>query len=193
MPNALLNLSQTRLLLITGAPASGKTRLASALVGRLGANHCTKDEIKETLLDLLGTADAAWSRRLSDASFALMFQFAPRLMLPGKLLLLEGNFRPGEHEGPLRGVIDRTGASLLQIRCIAAAATRAARLASRALDHTRHPGHQDYRLEAQEASTDGGMNAFLELPGPRLIFDSDAPWEGEFAALLVGLGEWYAP
>ncbi len=87
-----------RLLLLTGAPATGKTRLAAALATRRGACLCSKDEIKELLFDALGTGGADYSRRLSDASFALLFALLPRLLRPGRLLLLEGNFRPGRHE-----------------------------------------------------------------------------------------------
>src|ERR1700683_3060087 len=54
-----------QLLLLTGAPASGKTQLAGRLVERYGACGCSKDEIKELLFDHLGERDAAWSGRLS--------------------------------------------------------------------------------------------------------------------------------
>ncbi|HWW19594.1 MAG TPA: AAA family ATPase [Steroidobacteraceae bacterium] len=175
------------LLIVTGAPGSGKSRLAGALLDRVEARCCSKDEIKETLFDVLGSADEAWSRRLSDASFALMFQFAQAWLTAQGLLILEGNFRAGEHEARLQALLDRTGAHGAQVLCIAAPATRAERLAKRAADHTRHPAHQDNRISVQT----GVGAAFLELPGPRFKFDSEAPWEREFTDLLLGLRNWY--
>ena len=177
------------LLIVTGAPATGKSRLAGELAVRLHALSIAKDEIKETLFDVLGTAEASWSRALSDASFALQFQFAPRLLAAHGRLVLEGNFRPGEHEPALLGVLEQTGASMAQVLCVASVATRRARLATRAADPSRHVGHVDHRLQAQTPD----QETFLELPGLRLRFDSEAPWMSEFAHLLQGLRDWYAP
>jgi hypothetical protein len=103
--------------------------------------------------------------------------------------VLEGNFRPGEHEPALLGVLEQTGATAAQVLCAVSAATRSARLATRAADPSRHPGHADHRLRGQAQNND----AFLELPGLRLRFDSEAPWVSEFAHLLQGLRGWYAP
>src|SRR6266508_4058354 len=57
------------LLLVTGAPSSGKTTLAVPLARHLGLPLITKDTIKEALFDTLGTGDHTWSTRLGAASF----------------------------------------------------------------------------------------------------------------------------
>jgi predicted kinase len=168
------------LLLVGGAPASGKTHLAGLLATRYGAALCGKDALKEILFETLGIGArpreealgddrAGWSRRLSNASFALMFHFALLLLRSRRLLLLEGNFRPGEHEGPLAELLSAGGASLVQILCRAGAATRAARLAARASDPGRHPAHRDVDIDVTRPLPD-----FLQLPGMRLGFDSEA-------------------
>ncbi|MGH8207373.1 MAG: AAA family ATPase, partial [Steroidobacteraceae bacterium] len=105
-----------RLVLITGAPASGKSELAGRVAERYGAYCCSKDSIKEILFDTLGSGDAGWSRRLSDASFALLFALALPLCRADRPLLLEGNFRPGEHEHALVPVLGG-GVQLGQILC----------------------------------------------------------------------------
>jgi len=170
------------LLLIGGAPASGKTQLARRLSQRYGAILCSKDALKEILFGTLGTGEALgaarerWSRNLSDASFALMFHLAGLLSPPPppppppptasrRLLILEGNFRPGEHERALQAL----RVPIVQILCEASASTRALRLAARAADLTRHPAHHDENVDAS-APTPG----FLELPGTRLRFDTDS-------------------
>jgi predicted kinase len=63
-------------LLVTGLPATGKTTVARALAYALAVPMLAKDGIKEPLLELLGAADMAASRRLSDASFAALFSLA---------------------------------------------------------------------------------------------------------------------
>jgi predicted kinase len=180
---------QPRLLLITGAPASGKTRLARGLGARYGGGACSKDDFKETLFEVLGTGDAAWSRRLSDASFALLFTWAPQLLAAHALVLMEGNFRGAEHEPPLRLLLERSGAGVAQVLCVAGPATRAARLAARAADPVRHRGHRDWHIEVSA----GEGASFLDLPGARLQFNSEADWHTEFAALCAQLERWCSP
>ncbi len=175
-----------RLLLLTGAPASGKTQLAARLERHYGACRCSKDEIKELLFGALGEQDQQWSRRLSNASFAVLFAFTPRLLSAHALLLMEGNFRPGEHEPALQTALSTSAAALAQILCQADAVTGAARLAARALDPARHPGHRDRELDATATRGAG----FLQLPGPRWVFNSDLPGEQEWLQLCRHIDGW---
>ncbi len=204
-----------RLLLILGPPASGKTQLAEQLAARYDALALRKDEIKEILFDTLGWAGpagfvppsviaaghsvqsgGAWSRALSDASFALLFALAQRLRQPGRALLLEGNFRPGEHEpavATLLAGVERQlagrGEQLAQVLCHARPETLIARLTARANDPTRHPGHGDLPTAAQLRRT-APAAGFLDLPGPRLRFDSEATPDNELSSLYSVLDPW---
>ena len=187
-------------MLVGGAPASGKTQLARQLAARYGALLCAKDQIKEVLFDTLGTGPQSaaspavsaspaasagaglWSRRLSDASFALMFHLAPALLHAQRPLLLEGNFRPGEHESAVAPLLCAGRAQLIQILCYASIATRAARLAARADDATRHPAHQDARIDVHRPAP-----CFLALPGMQLSYDSELDPRGALERLFAEL------
>jgi len=152
---------------VTGLPGSGKSTLARALARAVGLPLLAKDDIKEALLEALGAADAAASRRLSDASFAALFALAQRQleMLGG--VVLEGNFRPGEHEVALRPLL-RAATPCTQLLCRVPEALRQARLAARAGQPGRHPGHRDAEWVAGAAPL---ADAFLDLPGPRHLHD----------------------
>jgi predicted kinase len=67
---------QRGVFVITGLPAAGKTTLARSLARELAAPLLSKDAIKEPLLDVLGVDGRAASRRLSNASFAVLFALA---------------------------------------------------------------------------------------------------------------------
>ena len=131
-----------RIILITGLPGTGKTTLARTLATRYRVPLVAKDLIKEPLLDVLGAADAAQSRRLSDASFAVVFAIARELHTAGTDMLLEGNFRPGEHEQVLGATIT-VWTTFAQVLCRVAESERLSRLARRSADPARHAGHRD--------------------------------------------------
>jgi predicted kinase len=96
---------QAHLILITGLPGTGKSTLARTLALHFGVPLICKDTIKEPLLEVIGAPDRVESRRLSDASFAVMFCLARDCLQAGVDLILEGNFRPGQHERDLLSAI----------------------------------------------------------------------------------------
>ncbi len=153
--------------MVTGAPATGKSTLAARIGREAGVMLITKDAIKEPLFDALGAVERAGSRRLSDASFAVAFNLARIAVANGTSLVLEGNFRPAEHDATLHAAL--RGARLLQVLCTASDLVRTARLTARRLDPARHPLHADDRLVGAPAAA-----AFLDLPGARCIHDSEA-------------------
>jgi predicted kinase len=159
-----------KLLLITGLPASGKSTLAKRLSQRYGLPLLAKDCIKEPLLDVLGAQTPAQSRKLSDASFAVMFALARELVQGSTGFILEGNFRPGEHEAPLQSLLSAGSVSLAQVLCRIDEAQRLHRLASRGSDSARHPGHRDAHLISAAGRV---SDAFLSLAGERMLYEGD--------------------
>jgi glucokinase len=174
-----------RVIVITGLPGAGKSTLGHELARRYRVPLLAKDSIKEPLLDVLGAADAAYSRKLSDASFAVMFRLATEWVAGGQDFILEGNFRPAEHEGPLREAF--TSARGLQVLCRVPEAERLARLADREKDAARHGGHRFGERQSAAASAIG-MNrgdAFLDLPGDRFVHDASS-----HHTVLTALDDW---
>jgi hypothetical protein len=81
-------------LIVTGAPASGKTILGRQLAAALGLPYFSKDLFKESLFDSLGWQDRAWSQRSGGASMDLLFRAAEVLLEAGQPVALECNFYP---------------------------------------------------------------------------------------------------
>jgi predicted kinase len=153
-----------RLIIITGLPGTGKTTLARDLASRHALPLICKDTIKEPLLDMLGADRSA--RALSDISFAIMFALARQLLSLRDSLILEGNFRSGEHEAPLLAALPAAGPAIIQVLCSADEEERRSRLLQRSADPARHTGHRDAHQLERVAACD----CFLELPGERLTY-----------------------
>jgi len=162
----------SRLVIVTGLPASGKTTLARAIARRYRVALLAKDTVKEGLLDVLGACDAAGSRRLSTASFAALFALAREAIASGADLVMEGNFRPQEHCAPLAALLAAaTGVRCAQLLCRTPEALRRARLESRRTDPARHPGHRDAELARAGILEAPGTDQFIDIPGERLHVD----------------------
>jgi predicted kinase len=173
--------SAAKLTIILGSPASGKTTLARRLGQQWSVPVLCKDDVKEALFDSLGQGDRAWSRRLSEASFTTLVHLAQRQLSLGQSCIVEGNWRAVNLPG-IELVLRATGARAVQIWCCANPAEIVRRFTAR----TRHEGHLDAlipRAELARAACEAPM--FLELEGPRFIFQSDAP--GSFDALMGAL------
>jgi predicted kinase len=169
-------------LVISGPPCSGKTRLASRLARRLGWPVLAKDAFKEALFDAWGIGDADWSRRLSEAAFARQYAAAANVLAAGGSLILDGNFRSA-HRRALEALAARHAAGLVQVACRATPATLAARRAARAAGGWRHRGHAD----ARGGPGPGEAALYGPLPIARTVaHDSGAP--GDTRALLAALG-----
>ncbi len=149
-------------LIVTGPPASGKSQLARAILARHTFVYLAKDSVKESLFDSLGATTAAESSRLSEASFALLFRLTTTTLRAGASVLLEGNFRRGQHETPLRRSLGDS--PVIQVLCDVEETERRQRLAARASDPTRHPLHRLGETRPLTAVDTG----FLNLPGVRI-------------------------
>lgn len=175
-----------KVVIVTGSPGVGKSVLAQRLARDCHLPLLEKDIIKEPLFDVLAArasrvaagAPPLASRELSDLAFAALFALARRQLAVGCSVLLEGNFRAGEHEPDLRAL---AGAALLvQVYCHCAEALRLERLAVRVSDPHRHRAHR----ERQGVTVDGrAAAARLAVPGVLLDYDTGGADGNGYAAL----------
>ena len=162
------------LIIVSGPPCAGKSTLANRLREELGWPLLAKDSIKELLFDSVGWHDRAWSRKLSEASYAVLFNVAAELLRAGQHCVIEGNFRWRDTAGRF-GSLLWPELRVVQICCTAPLAVLSARLHSRIAAGQRHPGHLDAATVQEIEGELARFNQPLPIAGPQLVFDSTQP------------------
>jgi predicted kinase len=144
-----------RLVLVTGAPAAGKSTVAGALSDALGLPCFSKDTIKETLFDTLGVGDVEWSQRLGKAAVEILLTVVADL----PAAIVDCNLDPA---GASRFV--GPDVVVVEVFCRVPSEIATRRFAAR----TRHGGHRDHERVHEVASWIAqaaplGVGALLEV------------------------------
>jgi predicted kinase len=137
------------LILITGAPCTGKTTIAQHLAGEFHLPFVHKDGIKERLFDRLGWKDdRQWSKLLSLVSYDLLYYFIDVQLKAGHSLIAEANFKADIDTPYILDLLARYTFTPLQIFCFADPDILIQRFVERGDSADRHPGHIDQTMAA---------------------------------------------
>ena len=169
-----------KLVIVGGAPGSGKTTLAVALASRLALPLIAKDDIKESMADVVGTVDLAGSRRLGAAAYAAMRAIAARSLAVGASLVLEANFHRDRSEPWLRQLLSVSEGRV--VICRSTAEVVRARFASRMAAGNRHGVHLDAAI--LEEDWPDASEFELDLGVPSLSVDTTAGYKPDLGSIL---------
>ncbi|NTU85538.1 MAG: ATP-binding protein [Chloroflexales bacterium] len=159
------------LLIVTGHPTTGKTTLASHLAAELSLPLLSKDMLKETLFDTLGSRDREWSHQVGVAAIALLYRLAGVLLGAGRPLIIESNFRPDLDTPRMLDLRARHPFRPVQLRCVASGEVMAERYLRRIAAGQRHPGHCESPDAAEVVRVRGHIEP-LALGGAVLTIDT---------------------
>jgi predicted kinase len=167
------------IIVITGLPCTGKSTLAAQLQQQFAWPVLAKDAIKESLFDSLGWSDRAWSRRLSDASYELLFSLLAQVVSVRDRAIVEANFRFPEHTQRFAALHEVGELQLLQIVCTTDGELLQQRYLQRARSGKRHPGHVDIEAYAELAPQLAlATTAATRLPQAALTIEWDTTQPG---------------
>jgi len=156
------------LVIVSGIPGSGKTTLAAPLAAGLGIALISKDTIKESLFDVLGTGSLEWSQSLGRASHVIMYRlaaFAPSAVL-------ESHFWRHKAETELEAL----GNLAVQVYCRCPVELAVQRYRARAQRPDRHPGHlAEHQAEEVIRTWSESEPLPLELRCPLVEVDTTRP------------------
>jgi len=178
------------LIVVTGAPASGKSTLAAPLAARLQLPLIAKDELKEALWEHVGPGDRERFLAYGRASYPLMLLVARLVLRAGGSAVMEGNFTPEWAAEELRGLQKEAPFRFVQVLCAADPAICLERYRERALSDGRHPMHR-VGGEESEASferrlREGLWDTPIPLDGAVFRVDTNRPVDVDAVANEVG-------
>jgi predicted kinase len=161
------------LVVVTGPPASGKTSLAQALAHELGLPWISKDALKETLYDALGSGEEL-EPRLEEAARRLLLTVAEQQLASGLSAIVESNFDRDADPAPPERLWREHATRVVQIHCRGEGTQLLERFAERAASDERHPGHEDRPEEVRDDLERGRWDP-LDLPGELIEVDPSHP------------------
>ena len=121
------------LIVVSGAPGTGKSTIAAALGAALRFPVLSLDPIKEALADVLGLGGEDWSNQVGDAAAEVVFRLARAF--PDAVA--EGWWRGARRD---RALAEFAGATEVFCRCDPQLASDRAKAR---IGHGRHPIHRD--------------------------------------------------
>jgi aminoglycoside phosphotransferase family enzyme/predicted kinase len=174
-----LEAASVRLILVGGAPGTGKSTLAGAIGDELGYTVLSSDRIRKELAGLNPDtpAPAAFGTGLYDAehtrrTYAELTARAERLLARGESVVLDASWTRGTDRALAVAVAAQTHSRLIGLRCVAPADLAALRMVDR-------PGPSD---------ADGAIAATMRAkadpwPNARDIDTSAPPWDATQKAI----------
>jgi glucokinase len=132
------------MVIVQGAPASGKTTLSRRLAGDTGIILLSKDDFKEQLFERLPQSDRNFSTTQGKAAIAMLYAGVEQFLKDGHDVMIESAFHTEYARLDIQGVLTRTGARAVEVFCHCDEAVRRQRFRDRVADGSRHVGHLDH-------------------------------------------------
>ena len=168
----MTNRIDTTVILITGHPATGKTTFAHFLAQELALPLIWKDQIKESLIETLGTSDTEWSRKLGTAAWTLLYKQVENLLKASISFLVESNFDPIYANEHWEKLAQKYNFRLIQIRCETEPGILLKRYVQRIKEGDRHLGHVDASKDKDFIESIKQPLGWIMVESDRLSFDT---------------------
>jgi predicted kinase len=177
-----LESARLRLVLVGGLPGTGKTTVSRPLAERLGAHRVSSDEVRDELFPRGAATETDRYRPESvDRVYTEMLRRAELSLGLGEHVVLDASWLHERHRSAARGLAERAGAALVELRCACPAEVARHRIERRARTGT----------DASEATVEVAQAlAGSADPWPAVHrIDTDAPVTEAVTTALVRIDE----
>ncbi|MDE2868156.1 MAG: AAA family ATPase [Chloroflexota bacterium] len=174
------------LVIVNGAPGSGKTTLSRRLADALQLPHLERDGLKEILADHLEVADLRQSNALTPAAVGIFYALAAELARARVGMVLDQAYRRGLAEDQLRPLL--ASCRTVIIHCVVPREVSVKRYMGRFERGARHAAHFDGErialFRAGKLQVDWSRSDPLELDAPTLLVDTVDGYKPAFEEIV---------
>ncbi len=154
-----------KLVIVGGSLATGKSTLVRSLETELDSPVVSMDRMKESLFNICGVKDRAWSREVGRVTFDVFRHFIELHLARGSSVIAEATFTYPTDAQWIQELAERYGAEVIQLWLTADPRVARERFLSRAKSGQHHPGHCDLLEEVLEEFDERYFNrTFIPLP-----------------------------
>jgi predicted kinase len=178
----------TKVLLLAGLPGVGKSRLAEALAGPLDAVVLNRDAIRDGLVPERFLDYGDEQNEIATTAMLAVLDHLVRRRVPGWIVLDGKPFSRASEIGRVRAIVERAGASMTIVHCIAPPEVVARRLEA---DLARDPRNRRAARTPDKAARI--RRAFEPIDGAHLTVDTSGPLDDVARRCLAALGHGVAP
>ncbi len=178
------------IILISGAPCTGKTTLSRLLSPALKIPLISKDGMKEAMFDALQfdtmqDEGPNLSKKLGASTSELLYYLIEQHLKVMQPLIVESNFDNKFASPPLRQLQSSYEVSYIEVHCEADTETLVERYLKRAQDGSRHPSHFDQeRAESYQLRLQDEAWKPLEIDAHLLVVDTTDFTQVNFESIL---------
>lgn len=171
---------KSKLIVIGGSIAMGKTTIAKKLSENIGVKHVSMDEIKESLFDTVGYRDREWSKEIGRLAFPVFMGIIEMYLRRGESVIADSTFLWPEDADWLNEFAELHQAEIYQIWLTADPQVARKRFIERTKNE-RQPGHND-SLESiiKEFDQKHFFQCFIPLLLNGKLLEIDTTSEDEF-------------
>jgi predicted kinase len=181
------------LIVVTGAPGSGKTTVARPLAAQLGLPLFTKDDVKEALWEHFGAGDRELFLAYGRASYPLLLGLVGAALAAGSSAMVEANFRPQQAAADFERLLASRPCRVVQVLCVADRQACLERYRERDRLRRRHAMHlvggAETEAGLERELRDGVWDVPIPLPGLVIRLDTNVPVDVEMLATEIAQTE----
>lgn len=158
----------SKLIIVCGAPGSGKTTLARELSKKLGIVCLHKDSIKEQLYESMKMTSLEDSKKIGKPSVDIMLRLAKEQIKNGVDIIIESPFYFEEDYDLFRFWQEKYNLDIYSVACSIDEKTRQKRFSKRGRHQAHHDTERDFKIVDYDYSS---------IPEEQIFIKTNAPTE----------------